>query len=289
LPRDYSLTAGPPLFINVVASPSESSCYSELQCFVSRVWGFVSTLQLIHTRNATAGYIQVDRFTVTSRLVWWRMRGKGPRGHGRDELSHVAKLKNIPRLDPRRSVVIFSLQDPPSVDPRLDTGVVSKLRSRTGWCVYCRCSSSSSSLVSMALFWILAHPLTTPGDEIQPICSQCQKGDRVCRREENQNLEIRSYQTTASRKRRSSIHEQPVVVTDSRPDEDATRSPYDVTASVCDSFSDRFSRPVRRRVFSTVTSEPCRTIEPVTPLNFYSTAPCIPCTERQYSYSLHGP
>lgn len=53
------------------------------------------------------------------------MRGKGPGGHARDELSHVAKLKNIPRLDPRRFVVIFNLQDPPSVDPRLDTGVVS--------------------------------------------------------------------------------------------------------------------------------------------------------------------
>lgn len=33
---------------------------SELQCFVSRGWGFVSTLQLIHTRNATVGYTQVD-------------------------------------------------------------------------------------------------------------------------------------------------------------------------------------------------------------------------------------
>lgn len=28
---------------------------SKLRCIVSRVWGFVSTLQLLHTRNATLG------------------------------------------------------------------------------------------------------------------------------------------------------------------------------------------------------------------------------------------
>lgn len=50
------------------------------------------------------------------------MRGER---HGRDELPHVAKLENLPRLNPRASVVVFSLQDPPFVDLRLDIRVLS--------------------------------------------------------------------------------------------------------------------------------------------------------------------
>lgn len=70
----------------------------------------------------------------------------------------------------------------------------------------------------------------------------------MCRREASQNLEIRPYQTTASRKRRRSIHEQPVVEIDSRSEEGDGRSSYDTTAAVCDSFPDEFPRPIQRRV-----------------------------------------
>lgn len=110
----------------------------------------------------------------------------------------------------------------------------------------------------------------TAGDELQPICSQCQKGDRVCRREASQNLEIRPYQTSASRKRRSSVHEQPAVEIDCRSGENATRSPYGATAAVFDSSSDKFPRPTRRRVSFATSSHSHLSVETLSSYEAYA-------------------
>jgi hypothetical protein len=91
------------------------------------------------------------------------------------------------------------------------------------------------------------------GDENQPTCSQCLKGGRACRQEATQDLDIRLYQptgeqTTASRKRRRSVHKQLAVDLDLRSEAEATCSPYDATATVFDSFSDGASGLGQRRV-----------------------------------------
>jgi hypothetical protein len=99
----------------------------------------------------------------------------------------------------------------------------------------------------------LAHPLTHAGDETQPACSQYLKGGRVCRQEATQDLDIRSYQptseqTTTSRKRKRSVNKQLTVDLDSQSEARVTCPPYDTTAAVCDSFSDRASSLSQRRV-----------------------------------------